>query len=513
MESSSIVTAAQQRRTNFRLLGRTMAGPIYAAQTSIVVAPPKVAFAMLRELAVRSVDPNAEVRGTIAKQYRGEAALSAHSVFTGLAAGSLFVSPLGVQRGIFETLKAYVLSTNDATGVESLYLTAWQSIWMTLQPAEQRRAADIWNGLVRQGRLARAHGVIGIDRATLTAVGIDPESLQKVGEVDLKIDPWEKVGMPGADLRPGRGSGLVSSQRGLNSQPDSGMGIDPHSGKVNIDHGEGGVTINPRTGQVSFDSGTSGVHIDIGSGRVTFTPGGGDRDFAIPGVGSDGSGLFGGDVMGPLGKIINGINSRTDREGDAGRRSAAAGTGQSVGGIISGIGVVLLGIGLAPGFQAALIPGAALVGLGAGIGLVSSVEKGAADSETASAQEAKREKEQKEKDQKEKEEKEKKGETKDEKKDEKKDDKKDGGKPNPEEKPNPFDRPNPFDNLLRVASFTPHSDDFYPDPDDPDGGGGPRAVGLREVAAEVICGPGLDAYLLITEEGHVRMPGLASLIR
>lgn len=179
------------RRRLRQVIGWTVSGPIELVHGVVALAPISIVIENLAELGRRSLDSEAQVVGSVAARYTGEGALCAHLAFTGFTIGSLVQAPLEHQRALFDELTVHLLTHEDATGLESLYLSSWQQVWTSLNGPEQRRATDLWNHLVMRSRVARTHGVVVFDEQTNTVTPIDPHLLEQAGTISPRpSDPW-----------------------------------------------------------------------------------------------------------------------------------------------------------------------------------------------------------------------------------------------------------------------------------------------------------------------------------
>ena len=217
--------------------------------------------------------------------------------------------------------------------------------------------------------------------------------------------------------------------------------------------------------------GGSGGDLGDGSANLGGPPGGfggGER--------GNGGGILGQDPKGPLGTIINNINARMDKTGDAERQKADAQSGKHIGVSMMAMGAAVVGaaafFGPKTGPVGASVAGAAAsAALGfAAVGFVVSVA--GAMSEAAAnktlADEAEKAREAAKKD----------------------------GKLPPD--------------LLRpVAAYCVsvtrlRSGDSYATGDGQHGSA--TAVGVQEVAAEMLVGDGLTAFFVTSDQGHVKVP-------
>jgi hypothetical protein len=523
----------EKRSPGLRLVGRTVTGPIYLAHGVLISAPPRVAFENLFELGIRAVQPDAKVISSIAGRHSGEDASFANLAFTGLAAGSLLAAPVGLQRAVFDELSIYLLLKGDATGLESLYLTTWQTLWPIFGPAEQRRAIDIWNEMIRYGRVAQKFGVVGFDRVTATFVPFKPKTIIDAGVLKWsQASSWLAGGGSIGRGDPGSGSGQGSSPfgdpgsvPGGRGDPGSGSGQgsspfgDPGSGRpggAGSGSGQGGSFGDPGNfggsgpGSGSFGGpGSAGSGLGQGSGGYG-GPGGAGSGLGqgsggygglqggrssegegsagsfsggvggLTGGGQGGSGtLSGQDPNGPLGGIIANLGARADAQQDRDNQKAlgnaevvAGGALVALGGFIATLGAIGIGVTSALGLPPS--PGSvAEVCLGSMLvgGGTTIVVDGAVRGLGAARGDSAAAAKEREK-----------------------------------SKKLPPDILRGSEYALQVTSLT--GGEGYANGDGSGKVGSAGELGLRQTLAEFLIGDGLDAFVVTNEAGHVRVPAL-----
>lgn len=176
---STITRASGQRQfhvSGFRV-GSTSTGPYFQTRSNAFVASPIVAFNLLRDLAKRSVDRNADIESDFTADLSGDEAERAHILINASVQGSFIAKPLAIQRRLFSELATHISDRGDSTGLESLYLTELQSVRHTLNPSAAYETAVLWDDVVRNGHYATSNGVYGIDEWRGTVTYFSPDEI------------------------------------------------------------------------------------------------------------------------------------------------------------------------------------------------------------------------------------------------------------------------------------------------------------------------------------------------
>jgi len=136
------------RTTRRTLIAANSSGPIYRWQTRLATAPPKMAYSLLADFGERGTDPSAS-------------ALLQNAAMTGITMTSLAKTTATDRLSAFRQLIEFIRRTDDATGLESLYLTELQAMWSWLPRQDLDATLALWDEVVRHGRIATTLGVAG----------------------------------------------------------------------------------------------------------------------------------------------------------------------------------------------------------------------------------------------------------------------------------------------------------------------------------------------------------------
>jgi hypothetical protein len=274
------------RMASGKLAGYTICGPLYAQPATMLIAPIPVALRNLQELALKTMDPNAQVYGS---QARRASPRTAHWLWIMQACGVMAsinaCTPRGRLRWITTVLR-YARTQKSTDGIEPILATALNAVWARVPPDTALYLFEMTNREMRRSNFAKSRSIPVLDPETFTITTYRPGEVYEVDSKNALLDNFVNqvphiVGPPPGD--PGGRGGFDPTGRG---------GFDPG--------GRGG--FDP-TGRGGFDPTGSGGFDPTGRGGFTPTGSGGfnptGRGGLGVGEGSEGVGLPGIGVGGP----------------------------------------------------------------------------------------------------------------------------------------------------------------------------------------------------------------------
>ena len=488
------------RTTRRTLIAANSSGPIYRWQTRLATAPPKMAYSLLADFGERGTDPSADVESTAARHYSGPSALLQNAAMTGITMTSLAKTTATDRLSAFRQLIEFIRRTDDATGLESLYLTELQAMWSWLPRQDLDATLALWDEVVRHGRIATTLGVAVRDPLSGATYLLPAVKLRETRAISVSTDPWSLGGYgqagvidtPYGGLGGRRGYGPVG-QGGYGPGGQGGYGPGGYGPGTQGGYGPGGQGGYGPSGELGGQGGY-GPSGELGGGYGLGGELGGQGGYGLGGgeLGSGGSlgglgALSGYSPNGPLGALGNDIASRGDW--GWGDTFKVAGKGlQIYGTTMAAVGLgerapALLGVGLGIAYAGVIleVKGDQLIrDTPAGTGTASAtavvttpvvVIDDSDDTEPSSEPDSSTEPDDS------------------------------GGSPE--------DYPNPFENVGREALYFPGADDLYPNPEGTGGGGpiGPQSGGIRDTQVTIVGGRGLAALQHFTPQGTIQIYG------
>lgn len=269
---------ASRTKINGRLLAVTSTGPIYRGEGEVAIVPISVGLALLQELALRSLRPDAHVASSLASRVSGEEAEQAWNHVCGCAVGSLVSASPRARLTFLDNVLVYVRSQGNVNGIEPVLASAINAAWPFMTYAALTRVMAYATELFRQSMFAQAFEVPVFDPNIRTLTFLKPGELGKLDPKDW-LD-WKL-------MRP----------RGYDNNTDIPSGLDPRG----LPGGMRGPDLSPFGGpdlSGSSDPGMGGLESFFDTpgamGGLDLSSVGGPN---LSGSGDTGSGLIG-DLLG-----------------------------------------------------------------------------------------------------------------------------------------------------------------------------------------------------------------------
>ncbi len=265
-----------------KLVAITAAGPIYSYQSHIVALPLEAALALAQELAVRSIDPKANVVSSLANRVRGESARTTWLQVCAAISSQLMSESPRYRLSFLSGALAYIYREDNINGIEPILGAAINAAWPWINDGILERVLAITSKYLATSEFAKVVTIPIADPINRTFSIFQPGELAKV---DLKrwLD-WRMLTNSAAAVTRAGGRGGVANGDIFGADGLLGPGVPGHKG-VDLGGLQGADGNGPRS---------------IGSGGDSIYGPGGLLGPGMPGhQGADLGGLLGADGNGP----------------------------------------------------------------------------------------------------------------------------------------------------------------------------------------------------------------------
>ncbi|PFX65957.1 hypothetical protein COL35_17330, partial [Bacillus toyonensis] len=170
----------QKKNQSRHPVAMTATGPIFKSRVEYALVPLSSALAILQELAVKIVDPEAKVSSSLATRVKGKDAYESWMRLATEISVRLIAAAPEVRFTYLRTVLNYLHKNRKIDGLEPILTSAINAVWPWLSLETTERVLNYSSKLLKESKIACSYNVPIVDPLTRSITLYKPDELTKI---------------------------------------------------------------------------------------------------------------------------------------------------------------------------------------------------------------------------------------------------------------------------------------------------------------------------------------------